>query len=237
MKFLLDIIILLIIALSIWSGYKRGVVMGIGGIIVLIIAVVVGNALSSAYSGEVVSAMRPFANGYVDGLISDEVYASGGEQNELSTGDMLAQNPDLAVSASTNALLELGLYSETAEQIALEAVDYAAENDATLSDAVSEVLCQNIAFAGGFLLFFLLCAIVLTVLGNITNLSFRIPYMGSGNEIGGAIAGLIEGIMLALVFAWVLRFAGLLFPDGVLESTWFVSFLMEHNILSSILGI
>ena len=237
MNILLDLAVLAIIALSVWSGYKRGVVMGIGGIIVLIISLVVGSAVSSAYSSEVVSAMRPFASGYVEKLISDEIYAAGGEENSLSTSDMLAQYPDLGVSASKKAMLALGLHEDVAQQLALESVDYATENSVALGEAASEVLCRNVAYAAGFFLFFLLCAIVLTVLGNITNLSFRIPYMGSGNEIGGAIMGFIEGLMLCFIFAWALRFAGLLFPDGMLENTWLLSVLMDHNILGSLLGL
>ena len=54
---------------------------------------------------------------------------------------------------------------------------------------------------------------------------------------GVKIMGFIEGLMLCFIFAWVLRFAGLLFPDGMLEDTWLLSVFMDHNILGSLLGL
>ena len=92
MKIALDLILVAVIAIAIWGGYKKGVIMGIGGIIVLIVAMVLGNALSSAYSQEVISAMRPFASGYTDKLLSESVYAElGVEESEYSVDDLLKQ--------------------------------------------------------------------------------------------------------------------------------------------------
>ncbi|MGI6028919.1 MAG: CvpA family protein [Candidatus Heteroscillospira sp.] len=238
MKILLDLMLVAIIAISVWSGYKKGLVMGIGGILVLVVSILVGNALSNAYSQEVVTAMRPFVGGYTDKLLSESVYAvMGVEESEYSIEDMLAQNPELGQRSAERALGELGLNSDAAQEMAAKAVEYSSANSTDLSDGLAEVVCRSLAFAGAFLLFFVLCAIVLTVIGNLTNLSFRVPYIGSGNELGGIICGLIEGIMLCLVLAWTLRFAGIVFPDGMLEKTWLLSFFMDHNMLASYLGI
>ena len=238
MKILLDLALVAVIAIAVWNGYKKGLIMGVGGILVLVISILVGNALSNAYSQEVITAMRPFASGYTDKLLTESVYAElGVEESSYSIEDLLDQNPDLGRKAAGRALNKLGLSGEAAESMADEAVDYAGKNDVQLVDGLTEVICSKVAFAVAFLLFFLLCAIVLTVIGNLTNLSFRIPYLGIGNEIGGAICGLIEGFLLCLVLAWTLRFAGILFPEGTLESTWLLHFLMNHNMLAAYLGI
>ena len=238
MKSLLDLALVAVIAISVWNGYKKGLIMGVGGILVLVISILVGNALSNAYSQEVITAMRPFASGYTDKLLTKSVYAAlGVDDSEYSIADLLEQSPDLGQTASADALHSLGLSTDAAKDAAEEAVRYAAENDASLSDSLTEIVCSKVAFAAAFLLFFLLCAIVLTVLGNITNLSFRIPYLGSGNEVGGAVCGLIEGFLICLVIAWTLRFAGIIFPDGMLEGTWLLKFLMNHNMLAAYLGI
>lgn len=238
MKILLDLALVAVIAIAVWNGYKKGLIMGVGGILVLVISILVGNAFSNAYSQEVITAMRPFASGYTDKLLSESVYAVlGVEESSYSMEDLLAQTPDLGLKAATRALTELGLNDDAAAEMADEAVAGAAEDGTSLSDSLTEVVCSKIAFAVAFLLFFLLCAIVLTVIGNLTNLSFRIPYLGTGNEIGGAICGLVEGFLICLVLAWTLRFAGMLFPDGVLKGTWLLDFLMNHNMLASYLGI
>ena len=238
MKIWLDIIVVAIIAIAVWSGYKKGVIMGIGGIIVLIIAIVVGNALSNAYSQEVVTAMRPFASGYTDKLLGESVYAELGiEDSEYSIEDLLKQKPELNLSAAKRAMLSLGLSEDAAEVVAMDAVKYTNENGVTLSEGLTETVCSKTAFAVGFLLFFLLTAIILTVIGNISNLSYRIPYIGIGNEIGGALCGIAEGLILCMVLAWALRFMGIVFPDGLLEETLLVEKLMDKNLIAAYLGI
>ena len=49
MKIILDIILLLIVAMCIWDGYKRGLIGGILGILAIIIALLGGNYLSSGW--------------------------------------------------------------------------------------------------------------------------------------------------------------------------------------------
>ena len=238
MKIALDIILVAVIAIAIWGGYKKGVIMGIGGVIVLIAAMVLGNAFSNAYSPEVITAMRPFVSGYTDKLLDEGVYAElGVEGSDYSVDDLLKQKPELNVSASYRALKALGLSDDAAETVAMEAVKYSNENGIGLSEGLAETVCAKAAYVVGFLLFFLLAAIILTVVGNLTNLSFRIPYLGRGNEIGGAIMGVAEGIILCMVFAWALRFMGIVFPDGLLQETIVADFFMKNNLLASYLGI
>ena len=50
MNVLIDIVLLLIIALCIWGGYKKGLIMEIGGILAILIAVYGGILLAGTYS-------------------------------------------------------------------------------------------------------------------------------------------------------------------------------------------
>jgi hypothetical protein len=174
---------------AVWNGYKKGLIMGIGGIAVLVVSVSIGSTLSTAYSQEVITAMRPFAAGYTEKLLTDGVYETlGVEESEYSIEDLLAQNPRLGEQAARAALAELGLSDDPAEVMAAEAVEDAKTTGMALSDSLTEVVCSRVAFAAAFILFFLLSAIVLTVIGNITNLSFRIPYLGRAMRSAGPSA-------------------------------------------------
>ena len=57
MKIIIDILLLVIIALCTWNGYKRGLVGGVAGILAIIIALFGSSLLSSAYAHEVVPAL------------------------------------------------------------------------------------------------------------------------------------------------------------------------------------
>ena len=63
MTLILDILLLVIIALCTWGGYKRGLVGGIAGLLAIVIALFGGSLLSATYSGEVISALKPSSPG------------------------------------------------------------------------------------------------------------------------------------------------------------------------------
>ena len=54
MKLIIDVVLLVIIALCTWGGFKRGLIGGIASLMAIVIALYGGSLLSSAYSGEVI---------------------------------------------------------------------------------------------------------------------------------------------------------------------------------------
>ena len=62
-RLILDIVLLLIVAICTWAGYRKGLIGGIAGILAVVIALFGGSLLSSAYSREVVPVLEPFADG------------------------------------------------------------------------------------------------------------------------------------------------------------------------------
>ena len=63
MKIIIDILLLVIIALCTWNGYKRGLLVGVAWILAIINALFGASLLSSAYAHEVVPALEPFVDG------------------------------------------------------------------------------------------------------------------------------------------------------------------------------
>lgn len=237
MNLLVDVGMLAIIIICLWSGYKKGIIMGIGAIAVLIVSAVAGNALSTAYSQEVIPAMEPFANGYVSSLVKEEVYtALKISDSEKSIADLIEENPSIISEVATETYKRLGIAEVSAESMAQETIEYIAEQDASIYDAATQIVCSKVAFAIGFLIFSLLCLIILTVVGNIVNFSYRIPYIGMSNEIGGAVLGTILGLCFCMIIGWTLRFAGLILPDGLIENSMVLEYFVNHNMIASYLG-
>ena len=63
MKTVLSLIFLIILIACTWSGYKKGLIMGIFSLLAFVVSVYGANLLAGTYSGEVVDALRPFASG------------------------------------------------------------------------------------------------------------------------------------------------------------------------------
>ena len=120
MKLILDIVLLVIVALCTWGGYKRGLIGGIAGILAIIIALFGGSLVSSAYAHEVVPALEPFVDGYVDSQNTRNAILEkmGYANSELSVEDLLAQDTSLRYDYAYECLLSVGIYSERAEELA-----------------------------------------------------------------------------------------------------------------------
>ena len=241
MKMLLSLFLIGIILACAWSGYKKGIIMGIGGIFVILVSLYGANLLSSTFSYEVIPALRPFVGGYMERQLTTAVYDQLGidplEGSDHSLSDLMRDNPDIIHRAASQSITSLGIFSSTAEAIAVSAENYAAENNVALYIALTEVMCNVATFAGGYLLAFIIILILLTVAGNIPNFSFKLPEMDMLNDVGGAVMGVVTGILFCHVITWILKFAGLLIGEEVVQGAAFASWFVKTNIVTKYIGL
>ena len=234
MKLILDIVLLVIVALCTWGGYKRGLIGGIAGILAIIIALFGGSLISSAYAHEVVPALEPFVDGYVDSqntrnaLLEKMGYAN----SDLSVEDILAQDSSLRYDYAYECLLSVGLYPERAEELAERAVAYSDENVTGMTEAVVAVICDTATYVVGLALGFLLILIFLTAIANIGNLSFRLPNLELLDEIGGATLGFVKGLIYCILLSWLLSFFGLIIGKDTLIETTLARFFLSFRFLT-----
>ena len=234
MKIIIDILLLVIIALCTWNGYKRGVVGGVAGILAIIIALFGGSLLSSAYAHEVVPALEPFVDGYIDSQKTRDAVLErlGYGNSDLSLEDILAQDSSLRYDYAYECLELVGFSEKRAEELADKAVQVADENSVDMTDAVVSVLCDTITYVGGLLLAFLLILIFLVAVANIGNLSFRLPNMENLDEIGGTVLGFVRGFLYCVLLSWLLSFLGLIIGKNTIESTTLARFFLSFEFIT-----
>lgn len=240
MKAIIDLALLAILIICVWSGYKKGLIMGLGGILCIIISLYGANLMSNAFSLDVVPALRPFAGGFVEGVVESDggvMERMGWEDSSYSVNDLLAQDPERAEEFAEICYESIGIYSTSADVMAGEAIAYSEETDSDMLSSVVEVLCRRVSYVGCFVLAFLLIVIVLTVLGNLPNLSFRLPGLDLVNDISGALLGLVTGLMFCAAAVWALKFLGIIIGSDTLESTILGGWLLEKDFLLKYLGI
>jgi hypothetical protein len=238
MKLALDLILLAIVIVSVWTGYKKGLIMGIGGMVAIIVSLYGACLISATFSYELIPAARPFASGYVEHQVNEVVLESLDLTNtELSTEDILKNDPALNHEFCFQCFRAMGIYDNAAEQMATEAEEYAQANATDIQSAVVEVLCLRITYVAGVALCFLVLLIILTAIGNLTNLTFKIPNMDVLNDAGGAIMGLIRGITFCVLLCWALRFAGILIGSDTLERSALAKFFIAIDFITKGVGI
>ncbi len=241
MRFAFEAVLLFIIAFCTWNGYKKGLVMCIGTILAIIISLYIGDLLGDTFSPEVEPVMRPFVSGYMngaEGIITENANELlGSSAGGLSVDDALAQNPDVRRELCVNSYKKVGIYTSAAEKMADEAIALSENSDKPLVTAIVDVMCGKLSYALIFILFFLLTAIIITVIANLFNLSFKIPGKEKLNHIGGAIAGAFTGIMICMTIAWVLKFCGAFLPEDEMRRTLLTALFLKVNLLSAVLTI
>ena len=235
-RLILDIVLLLIVALCTWSGYRKGLIGGIAGILVVVIALFGGSLLSSAYSREVVPVLEPFVDGYIDSQNTrDDILEklNNGYETDLSLEDFLARDSSLRYKYAEECMKTVGIYQDRAEEMAVKAVENADRNGVSMTDAVVSVLCDTASFVGGLTVGFLLILILLVAIGNIGNLSFRLPNLELLDEIGGAVLGFVKGFLYCVLLCWLLSFLGLIIGRETIEDSALAQFFLQIKFLTS----
>ena len=238
MRTVRDLAVLAIILLTLSYVYKNRFILGLPGVVAIVVSLYGASLVSSAFSYEVVPALRPFASGYVESQMQETVLEDMGIANtELSYEDILADDPELRHNFCATCYKTFGIYDDAADQMATEAEEYADSQGSTIEEAIVEVLCTRVAYIAGVALLFIIFLITLMTLANIPNLSFRIPNMDVLNDAGGAAVGLFTGILYCMLLSWILRFGGLAIGLDTFGDTLLAKFFHSIDFLTAGLGI
>ncbi|MCQ2557488.1 MAG: CvpA family protein [Oscillospiraceae bacterium] len=240
-RLILDIMILAILALCTWDGFKRGFIGAIAGILVVVIALLGGSLLSHTYAGEVIPALEPFVDGYIDSQASREKILETLKASELlssssdrSLDDVLSDDPSLRADYAYLCMTMMGFNSDRSVEMATEAVQMANANpDKDMTEAVVDVLCSTISYIVGLLLAFLMILIAVTALGNFANLSFRLPNMQNLDEIGGAVLGFVRGFLYCILLCWMLSYLGILLGKTTIDRSVLCRFFQSFDFVTS----
>ena len=238
---IINIGLIAILVICGWQGYKKGIIMGIIEVLVIILSLYGAQLLSDTFSYEVIPVLKPFASGFLENQVEENAYSVLGYEPDdngkfdvpYSLTDMLNQQPETREEIAVETYRSLGLYDGMAQTLAGRTMDYLEENDASLTSSVVTITCQAVTWYGGFVLAFIILFAVLTVIVNLPNLSFKIPYVGIVNDIGGIGIGIFAGLLFCSLVVWVFQFAGLLLSEETLRATGLAAWLMDQNLLAN----
>ncbi len=235
LRIIIDIVLLLIVALCTWSGYKKGLIGGIAGILAVVIALFGGSLISSAYAHEVVPALEPFVDGYITSQTNRDTIMEelGYGHSDLSVEDILAQDPSLRYDYAYECMRLVGFYQARSEELAERSVKYSEANGVSMGQAVVAVLCDTISYVGGLTIAFLLILIALVALANMINLSFRLPSLELLDEIGGATLGFVKGFVYCVLLCWLLSFFGIVIGRNTMASTTLARFFLAFRFITN----
>ena len=222
-----DAVILILLLFFFLRGRKKGLILTLCGLASIFVALFGARMASDYFAPTVADLLAPrfspvieeqLDNGLEEKL--DELLSSGEEGNLLV--DLLTR---FGVYDEVSAAIQNMVSGQTAQTITDVAF--------SLAHAVAEVVAGVLVFVVAFLAIMVLWFF----LSHALDLAARLPVINGLNRTLGGLFGLLEGMLLLFLIAWVLRLLGGVIPQETVEQTTLLHFFCTTNPISLIAGI
>lgn len=225
-----DLGILLVFAVSIWRGAKKGLIFTLFGLLALLVALVGANLTAGVLSPRVAEAIAPklsqvieqeLGEGLAQAVPSPETILN--EENELPGVLGAIQGTDLYEELVTSLVgsLQTG-------------IEHAAD---TLGGVIARAVAQSVAHGVIYLLSFGVILAVWFAVAHVLDFVCGLPILHGLNTGGGILIGLLRGGLIVLAAAWFFcTFLGLV-PEETVEQSVLLKHFIDPGALGALLGI
>lgn len=231
----LDGIFVLIILICVFVAWRRGFV----HTVLSLVGFIASAAVAGYYCGRV-------AQFFYEKVLAQPLYDSILKKvlTLVPTGEIInnVENIGEVLPGFVQVLFSAAAV-KTNEQIAQTLSGTAEAVARTVCDAVAAPLLLSLLSLVAFFVLFGLLMVIVNILVSLVGKVFELPVLSGINRLLGGIIGVLNGVLLCLVAAAILKlFIGLtnnangLINTGVLEATWFVSYFVDYNPILSLLS-
>lgn len=222
---LYDLVILAILAFFLWRGWRKGLLLSLCGLVVVILSLVGANFIADTAAPPVAKALQPKlaavieenVNDYMATHYDDIVPSDAPASTEVNPWDALREMGGIYALCADSVEEAIGQFSRSLDLSEMYAI---------AANRVAEQLAHHILFAVAFVVLFVL----LTLLLHALDLVAKLPGLHFCNGLGGGLIGLIKGVLVLFVVVTVLGISSRgLFSPEVVEKTYLCKFLVEIN--------
>ena len=211
MQYIIDIIILVLLLLSVYLGYKRGFVKTVFSCLSVVCAIIAASWFGP-YVGEFIR--------------TTPVYETVGEGVEEKINDYLdemleegiIQAEDLEVSLSKLPIAEglerFGMCDGFSEIIKKALESGTINVKGVLADEICDKVMLFLADAVGVLIVFIVSLILLKLLCAVVDGVVKLPLLNSLNKILGLVAGLILGVLSIFILCMIVEILAPYVPEN-----------------------
>lgn len=225
MRFVIEIILLIIIFYCTWHGFRRGAVNAGISLLALIISLAGAMLLSSGMSDSAAYIIRPFVSGYIDSQYEEKVLDNMGIEG-LGAEEAIAAEPELMAEYANGCMLAFGFDKARASLLSPVAAGIYNDGGTSPTDAASEAICGAAAFASCMILMFILIMLFISFIKQFFDLSFRIQDNADIDLYGGAALGFAQGFIYCVFLCWLLSFCGIIIGMTTLSDGLFSRFFL-----------
>ncbi|MBO5274659.1 MAG: CvpA family protein [Clostridia bacterium] len=233
MSILFDLILIVVAAICIISGVRRGFIRSVINIVTLAAAVICAYMFMPAVSAYL---HEEFIEESVSAPVEEELAGmAGGDESGLAQlfADSPAALSELVGRYNTELADVVAYYEEAVAEGAQEMLE-------NLSRYISEAAAKTVSDLTAFLLIFAAVVILLKLVGWLLDLIFKLPVLSTLNRVLGIVFGIICAYLymsvLAVVIVKGIPALSSIFPEqfatASVENTMVLKWIYEYNIFT-----
>ena len=216
MGIIIDVIVILIIALSIFLGYRKGLISLAIKLFAVIIALIATLILYKPISALIINNTSLDEN--IQNAIIEKSTSSESTTNSTSNEANENTNSNTTIETQENNLIKESINEKIVPEVAKE-------------------LSINIINVAVIIILYFAIKIALHFVTAIANIVAKIPIIKQFNKIGGVIYGLLRGLLLIYVILLIISFVGEINPENQLHKQINQSLLTKEMYQNNILNI
>lgn len=222
---LVDIIIIVIVAIFVLIGWKRGLLLSVYSLLSMFIAVALACMLSPLVSSAIEAAG-----------VQDKLETNITEYLDTRLTEKFGENADITVDeASDELMLPSFITGKLSDGVKESAQNTIHSISQSIASNAAEFVCTMIAF----LIVFIVVLIILHVIKIVLKIASRLPVLKQADALGGLIVGFVEGILFICILTLILSvFASSPSTQSIVSSvqnSHIGKFFYENNFIGHIM--
>lgn len=223
-----DAAIVIILALSFLRGRKKGLILTLCGLAAIFVALFGASMASDHFAPKTADLLQPHISSVI------QVQLDHGLEEKLD--EMLASGEE-GGNLLVDLLTKLGFYDDVTNAIHSAVSGQAAQTVSDLAASLARTVAELVSRVIIFVVAFLLISALWFIASHALDLAARLPVIHGLNRTLGGLFGLLEGMLLLFLIAWVMRLLGGIIPQETVEQTTLLKFFCSTNPISLITGI
>lgn len=228
---IIDAVAVAILAFFVLWGAHQGLLRSLAGLLTIVVALVGAGLIAGALADSAARLAGPLVEERIRTQVDEAITAQSSQKVEMPELDVEGGDEEFDIQ---DLLALMGLDQDVRDSLTEEIQEKAVDAGTTIATAVVESVVRSVLYGVVFLLSFLALTVLLKLAIGALDLVAKLPGLHLLNTLGGAAAGLIQGVVLAFLAIWIARRLGVSFETETVAQTHILHFFTTNTPLSAL---
>lgn len=228
---IIDAVAVAILAFFVLWGAHQGLLRSLAGLLTIVVALVGAGLIAGALADSAARLAGPLVEERIRTQVDEAITAQSSQKVEMPELDVEGGDEEFDIQ---DLLALMGLDQDVRDSLTEEIQEKAVDAGTTIAAAVVESVVRSVLYGVVFLLSFLALTVLLKLAIGALDLVAKLPGLHLLNTLGGAAAGLVQGVVLAFLAIWIARRLGVSFETETVAQTHILHFFTTNTPLSAL---